>query len=73
MEDALQQVEAQLRDHLPLAALEKVLALDAWGEARGRCGMVCAVLCACYVYTVCTCRWFDPSRGQTEIAMALVV
>lgn len=37
MEDALRQLEAQLRARFPPAALEKVGALDAWGEAQGAC------------------------------------
>jgi hypothetical protein len=35
MEDALKQLEALLQARLPSAALERVAAIDAWGETQG--------------------------------------
>lgn len=35
MEDALRQLEGQLQAHLPPPALERVAAIDAWGQAQG--------------------------------------
>jgi uncharacterized membrane protein YgcG len=81
MEDTLKQLEVQLQARLPPAALERLAAIDAWGETQGACLSVvvcmyarrtlaqacwwCVVVCIRVVVCVCTTHIGRRTTGCT--------